>query len=108
MAVQFPSRSNHHYGKEPDRTPFPALWSTTSDSEKLAVALKEIESLRAQLEEAKGPQVSGLRKRGTAGGANEPANKPAQAVATAQQQGVPLEIVIGLMVGVFVLTYLFF
>ncbi|OWZ30390.1 MSP domain-containing protein [Cryptococcus neoformans var. grubii Br795] len=85
-----------------------SLAATTSDSEKLAVALKEIESLRAQLEEAKGPQVSGLRKRGTAGGANEPANKPAQAVATAQQQGVPLEIVIGLMVGVFVLTYLFF
>lgn len=85
-----------------------SLAATTSDSEKLAVALKEIESLRAQLEEAKGPQVSGLRKRGITGGANETVNKPAQTVAAAQQQGVPLEVVIGLMVAVFVLTYLFF
>lgn len=30
VAVQFPSRSNHRYGKEPDRTPLPALWSTVS------------------------------------------------------------------------------
>nr|XP_019014300.1 MSP domain-containing protein [Kwoniella pini CBS 10737]OCF53081.1 MSP domain-containing protein [Kwoniella pini CBS 10737] len=92
-----------------------SLNATTSDSEKLAVALKENEKLRAELEEAKnGPQVTGLRKRGNAsGGAETLVEKAKDAVTSTSvtaggSQGVPLEVVAGLVVGVFVLTYLFF
>ncbi|ODN75843.1 hypothetical protein, variant 3 [Cryptococcus amylolentus CBS 6039] len=85
-----------------------SLSATTSDSEKLAVALKEIERLKAEVAEKTGPQVTGLRKRGVQGGADTIVEKPVQAAAVAAQQGVPLEVVVGLVAGVFVLTYLFF
>ncbi|WVW81578.1 hypothetical protein I302_103573 [Kwoniella bestiolae CBS 10118] len=87
-----------------------SLNATTSDSEKLAVALKEIEKLKGELEEAKGPQVTGLRKRNTgASGAETVVEKAKEAVTNpGGAQGVPLEVVAGLVVGVFVLTYLFF
>ncbi|WVQ76443.1 hypothetical protein IAR50_006110 [Cryptococcus sp. DSM 104548] len=86
-----------------------SLSATTSDSEKLAIALKEIERLKAEVAESKGPQVTGLRKRGVQGGAADTiVEKPVQAAAAAAQQGVPLEVVVGLVAGVFVLTYLFF
>ncbi|WVQ81009.1 hypothetical protein IAT38_003116 [Cryptococcus sp. DSM 104549] len=85
-----------------------SLASTTSDSDKLAVALKEIEKLRADLDEARGPNVTGLRKRGGAAGGESAVEKPAAAVQAAAQQGVPLEVVVALVAGVFVLTYLFF
>nr|XP_018266451.1 MSP domain-containing protein [Kwoniella dejecticola CBS 10117]OBR88609.1 MSP domain-containing protein [Kwoniella dejecticola CBS 10117] len=96
-----------------------SLHATTSASDKLAVAMKEIDRLRAELEEAKnGPQVTGLRKRGNASGASGTGadtlvEKAKDAVASTSataggNQGVPLEVVAGLVVGVFVLTYLFF
>ncbi|TYJ52320.1 hypothetical protein B9479_007078 [Cryptococcus floricola] len=85
-----------------------SLSATTSDSEKLAVALKEIERLKAEVAGNTGPQVTGLRKRGVQGGADTIVEKPVQAAAVAAQQGVPLEVVVGLVAGVFVLTYLFF
>ncbi|WWD06161.1 hypothetical protein V865_004246 [Kwoniella europaea PYCC6329] len=89
-----------------------SLNATTSDSEKLSIALKEIEKLKSELEEAKnGPQVTGLRKRntGATSGAETVIEKAKEAVMTSGgQQGVPLEVVAGLVVGVFVLTYLFF
>ncbi|WWC85582.1 uncharacterized protein L201_000446 [Kwoniella dendrophila CBS 6074] len=96
-----------------------SLNTTTSDSDKLAVALKEIEKLRAELAEAKsadGPQVTGLRKRGNATGttgAETIVEKAKDAVTSTSvtaggQQGVPLEVVVALVGGVFVLTYLFF
>ncbi|OCF70855.1 MSP domain-containing protein [Kwoniella mangroviensis CBS 8886] len=91
-----------------------SLNATTSDSEKLSIALKEIEKLKSELEEAKngsGPQVTGLRKRntGATSGAETVIEKAKEAVTTSGgQQGVPLEVVAGLVVGVFVLTYLFF
>ncbi|OCF59981.1 MSP domain-containing protein [Kwoniella mangroviensis CBS 10435] len=91
-----------------------SLNATTSDSEKLSIALKEIEKLKSELEEAKngsGPQVTGLRKRntGATSGAETVTEKAKEAVTTSGgQQGVPLEVVAGLVVGVFVLTYLFF
>ncbi|WVQ93872.1 hypothetical protein IAU59_000950 [Kwoniella sp. CBS 9459] len=89
-----------------------SLATTTSDSDKLAVALKEIDKLRAELDEARGPQVTGLRKRGNAGGAGAETvvEKAKEAVAntTSGSQGVPLEVCVGLVVGVFVMTYLFF
>ncbi|WWD22278.1 hypothetical protein CI109_106769 [Kwoniella shandongensis] len=87
-----------------------SLAATTSDSDKLSVALKEIDRLRAELEEARGPQVSGLRKRGGAAvsGAETAVEKAKEAVGVSGTQGVPLEVVVGLVVGVFVMTYLFF
>jgi ElaB/YqjD/DUF883 family membrane-anchored ribosome-binding protein len=91
-----------------------SLVNTTSDSEKLSVALKEIDRLRAQLAEAQGPQVTGLRKRGTgagsdvAAGAETVVEKAKEMVGTTGSQGVPLEAVVGVAVVVFVLTYLFF
>ncbi|WVN90102.1 uncharacterized protein L203_105337 [Cryptococcus depauperatus CBS 7841] len=85
-----------------------SLSATATDSEKLQVALKEIERLRAELIEAKGPNITGLRKRGVPGSIAEAVKEPATTFQTAQQQGVPLEVVVGLVAGVFVLTYLFF
>ncbi|KAK8845329.1 hypothetical protein IAR55_006042 [Kwoniella newhampshirensis] len=87
-----------------------SLASTTSDSEKLSVALKEIDKLRAQLDEARGPQAIGLRKRGSAAvaGAETAVEKAKEAVGVSGTQGVPLEVVVALVVGVFVMTYLFF
>ncbi len=71
--------------------------------------MAEIDKLRAQLSEAQSPSVTGLRKRGgaTAGSGAETAVKKVKE-AVSRQQGVPLEICVGLVVGVFVLTYLFF
>jgi hypothetical protein len=89
-----------------------SLINTTSDSDKLNVALKEIDKLRAQLAEAQSPQVTGLRKRGT--GAGDDVKAGAETVVEKAKevvsgtQGVPLEVVVGVAVGVFVLTYLFF
>jgi hypothetical protein len=87
-----------------------SLATTTSDSEKLKLALKEIDRLRSDLEEARGPQATGLRKRG---GATSGASGPEVAVEKAKEviqgnQGVPIEVVAGLVVAVFVMTYMFF
>jgi len=87
-----------------------SLSTTTSDSEKLQIALKEIDKLRSDLEEARGPQATGLRKRGGAttgaGGAEVAVEKAKEVIAG--NQGVPVEVVAGLVVAVFVLTYMFF
>ncbi len=88
-----------------------ATQSTETDAEKLAKALKEIERLRAELDEKNGPSVTGLRKRGgvTVGSnGTETAVEKVKEVIQQSNGGVPLEIVAGLVVGVFVLTYLFF
>lgn len=88
-----------------------SLGATTSDSDKLQAALKEIERLRSELEEARGPQATGLRRRGGAAGGAEVAVEKAKEVVsnvTSGSQGVPLEVVVGLVVGVFVMTYMFF
>ncbi|KAL7419962.1 phosphatidylinositol-binding protein scs2 [Cryptotrichosporon argae] len=90
------------------------LVATTSEADKLALALKEVDRLRAQLAEAQAQttSVTGLRRRGVPGDAADKVADKAGAVAQAVQQqsaqGVPLEVVAGLVVGVFVLTYLFF
>ena len=81
--------------------------TTTSDSDKLRVALAEIDRLRSQLNEAQSPAASGLRNRGGANGtATEVAVEKAKEVASGQQ-GMPVTVCIGLVVGVFLLTYLF-
>ncbi|WRT63451.1 uncharacterized protein IL334_000356 [Kwoniella shivajii] len=124
-----PPSTAAHVPKLPDLTPTQAgstnialeksLSTTTSDSDKLAAALKEIDKLRSELEEYKSPQVTGLRKRGTGtngtsgSGAETIVEKAKDAVANSSvtaggQQGVPLEVVVALVAGVFVLTYLFF
>lgn len=87
-----------------------SLATTTSDSEKLQLALKEIDKLRSDLEEARGPQATGLRKRGgatTSGNGAEVAVEKAKEI-VAGNQGVPIEVVAGLVVAVFVMTYMFF
>ena len=88
-----------------------SLATTTSDSEKLQLALKEIDRLRSDLDEARGPQATGLRKRGgasTSGGSGaEVAVEKAKEVIHGNQ-GVPIEVVAGLVVAVFVMTYMFF
>ena len=89
-----------------------SLSSTASDSEKLQLALKEIEKLRSELDDARGPQATGLRKRGGAasgngGSATEVAVEKAKEVVQGNQ-GVPLEVVGVLVVTVFVMTYMFF
>lgn len=75
------------------------------------MALKEIDKLRSDLEEARGPQATGLRKRGGAGAATgtgaEVAVEKAKEI-VAGNQGVPVEVVAGLVVAVFVMTYMFF
>ncbi|ORY31962.1 PapD-like protein [Naematelia encephala] len=86
------------------------LDATTSDSDKLSAALAEIERLRAQLAEAQGPSVTGLRKRG---GAAPGASGPQVAVEKAKEvvhsaDGISPPIVAGLLFAVFALTYLFF
>lgn len=86
-----------------------SLNATTSDAEKLKVALAEIERLQAQLAEAQGPQVTGLRKRGgasTSATVDTAVEKAKEVVAASQ--GVPVEVVGALLFAVFVLTYLFF
>lgn len=90
-----------------------SLSATTSDSEKLQLALKEIERLRADLDEARGPQATGLRKRGGAGAGASTGTGAEIAVEKAKEvvqgnQGVPIEVVAGLVVAVFVMTYMFF
>lgn len=90
-----------------------SLASTTSESDKLNIALKEIDKLRTQLAEAQGPQVTGLRRRGTGGAAGEVQAGAETVIEKAKEvvagsNGVPLEVVVGVAVGVFVLTYLFF
>lgn len=85
--------------------PESSLATTTSDSDKLKVALAEIDRLRAQLSEAQAPSATGLRKRGGGKGAETTVEKAKEVVTG--QSGVPLEICVGLVVGVFVLTYLF-
>jgi hypothetical protein len=87
-----------------------SLATTTSDSEKLQLALKEIDKLRSELDEARGPQATGLRKRGgasiTASGAEVAVEKAKEVIQG--NQGVPIEVVAGLVVAVFVMTYMFF
>lgn len=90
-----------------------SLATSTSDSDKLSVALKEIDKLRSELDDARGPQVTGLRKRGGAAGegasgAEVAVEKAKEIVQTSAAQGVPLEVVVGLVVATFVMTYLFF
>lgn len=65
------------------------------------------------MEEAKGPGAIGLRRRGGAAGAGGISGEVETVVEKAKEvvqsaQGVPVEVVAGLVVGVFVLTYLFF
>lgn len=89
-----------------------SLEATTSSDDKLSVALAEIERLKSQLADAQGPTVTGLRKRGGAGGAADASSAAGSSVAAttkpAGAQGVPLEVCAGLVFAVFVLTYLFF
>jgi hypothetical protein len=86
-----------------------SLAKTTTDSEKLKIALAEIDRLRAQLTDAQGPAVTGLRKRGGAGATPSAGAETAVAEKVVSgQQGVPIEVVAALLVGVFVMTYLFF
>ncbi|KAK4684401.1 hypothetical protein P7C73_g5777, partial [Tremellales sp. Uapishka_1] len=93
-----------------------SLLATTSPEDQLAVAHKEIERLKLEIQELKGPQVSGLRKRngGTDGSATSTAagavtdTVEKAKTAVGASQGVPLEVVVALVGGVFVLTYLFF
>ncbi|EJT47680.1 protein binding protein [Trichosporon asahii var. asahii CBS 2479] len=80
----------------------------TSDKEKLQTLLAENDRLRAQLAEAQGPNVVGLRKRGGAAADGGVATKTATAVQAAPAQGVPVEVCAGLVFVVFILTYLFF
>ena len=87
-----------------------SLAATTTDQEKLQVAMKEIDRLKAQLAEAQSPQVTGLRRRG--GGASDASGvevmtEKAKKVVSGTS-GVPLEVTGGLMLVVFILTYLFF
>lgn len=86
--------------------------ATTSDADKVKALTAEIGRLRAQLAEAQGPTATGLRKRGgqAAAGAETVVEKAKEAVSNVQHGsgGVPLEVVVGVAVGVFVLTYLFF
>ena len=81
---------------------------TTSSDDKLKAALAEIEQLKSQLAEAQGPQVTGLRKRGGGQGGMETAVEKAKEVVHSSGSGVPVEVVGGIVVAVFVLTYLFF
>jgi len=85
-----------------------SLNASTSDSEKLTFALKEIDRLKAQLAEAQGPTVTGLRKRGGAGADSVAGAKTTTATTPAAPTGVPVEVCAGLVFAVFVLTYLFF
>ena len=87
-----------------------SLAATTSDSDKLNVALKEVDRLRAQLAEAQGPQVTGLRRRGGTDGVRAGAETAVEKTkeVVAGNQGVPIEVVGALMLAVFALTYLFF
>lgn len=75
------------------------------------MALLEIDRLRKDLDEAKGPQATGLRRRGggaaTDGTATEVAVEKAKQVVQGNQ-GVPIEVVAGLVLAVFVMTYMFF
>ena len=73
--------------------------------------MEEIESLRRQLNDASSPTVTGLRKRGGAtstGSANVDTVVEKAKDVVAGSQGVPVEVVGGLLLAVFVLTYLFF
>lgn len=94
----------------------------TTDKQKLELAMAEIERLRAQLKSpgagetdasAEGPTVTGLRRRGGAAasqakeGAEVMVEKAKEAVSSGGQ-GVPVEVVAALVIGVFVMTYLFF
>lgn len=59
--------------------------------------------------QAAGPNVTGLRKRGGAvAGGETLVDKAKEVTATSGAQGFPVEIVVALCVGVFVVTYLFF
>ncbi|KAI9636041.1 PapD-like protein [Dioszegia hungarica] len=99
-----------------------SLEVATTDKQKLELAMAEIERLRAQLKSpgagetdasAEGPTVTGLRRRGGAAasqakeGAEVMVEKAKEAVSSGGQ-GVPVEVVAALVIGVFVMTYLFF
>ncbi|WOO79643.1 putative protein [Vanrija pseudolonga] len=88
-----------------------SLNATTSDAEKLKIALAENERLRASGGAgagADGPAVTGLRRRGVAIDGNAPASTKLATQAAPPAAGVPVEVVAGLIFAVFVLTYLFF
>lgn len=88
-----------------------SLNATTSDAEKLKIALAENERLRASGGAgagADGPAVTGLRRRGVAIDGNAPASAKLATQAAPPAAGVPVEVVAGLIFAVFVLTYLFF
>lgn len=81
-----------------------------SDGDKLRVALAEVERLKTQLADAQagGPSVTGLRRRGGAAAGAETMTEKAKEAVSAGGQGVPVEVVVALCLGVFVVTYLFF
>lgn len=96
-----------------------SLSATTSDADKVRVLMAEVERLQAQAgnntgaEQDGGPQVTGLRRRGGGSIAQQAGEKAEVAVEKAKEtvqtgQGVPLEVVVGLVVAVFMMTYLFF
>ena len=85
--------------------------TTAPESDKLNVALREIDRLKEQLAEAVGPQVTGLRKRGGATASNAVAGAEVavdKVKQVAASSGVPIEVVGALVLAVFILTYLFF
>ena len=82
------------------------LETTTSDSEKLKVALSEIDSLRTRLAEAQAPSATGLRRRGGGPSTEVAVNKTPQV--TGGKGGIPVTVVVALVVGVFAVTYLLF
>ncbi|TXT06031.1 hypothetical protein VHUM_03504 [Vanrija humicola] len=86
-----------------------SLNATTSDAEKLKIALAENERLRAASAGGNdGPAVTGLRRRGVAIDGNAPASAKLATQTAPPAAGVPVEVVAGLIFAVFVLTYLFF
>lgn len=97
-----------------------SLSSTTSDGDKVKVLLAEVERLQNQLGSTAGagagtePQVTGLRRRGGGAVTGASVSDKAEVVVekakevVAGNQGVPLEVVVGLVAATFVMTYLFF
>ncbi|KAL1409623.1 phosphatidylinositol-binding protein scs2 [Vanrija albida] len=86
-----------------------SLNATTSDAEKLKIALAENERLRNSAQAGgDAPAATGLRRRGVAIDGNAPASTKLATQQAPPAAGVPVEVVAGLIFAVFVLTYLFF